>query len=400
MKFYDTCALLELQEEAFTEEFKCSDVTLFELENIKTSATKSEDVKYKARHLSKLLDENIGKYKVVVWRDNMDKGYSDRNDIRIMECALYENIFAKDIVFVTNDICCKNIARTLGLTVESVHKDEVDDYTGFIEIEPDDDELAYFYEHMTENKYSLLINQYLIINRDGNVIDTYRWNGETHLPISKKSLKSIYFDKLKCKDVYQSCAVDALLNCNITAISGKAGSGKSLWSLIAAYYLIENGKYDRLVILFNPTKAKGASDMGFYGGTAEEKARQNSIGNILTTKFGDAYAIDMLLQQNKLKLVSMADCRGMEIMDNEILWITEAQNTSIDLLKLCLSRVSSGAKVFIEGDYTSQVDSRMFEGNNNGLKRMIDVFKDHEEFGYVQLQNVWRSRIAELCELL
>ena len=126
----------------------------------------------------------------------------------------------------------------------------------------------------------------------------------------------------------------------------------------------------------------------------------NSIGNILTTKFGDRYAVDYLIQQNKLKLVSMADCRGMEISDNEILWITEASNTSVDLMKLCLSRVSSGAKVIIEGDYEAQVDSREFAGGNNGLKRVIEVFKDHKEFGYVQLQNVWRSKIAELCELL
>ena len=69
-------------------------------------------------------------------------------------------------------------------------------------------------------------------------------------------------------------------------------------------------------------------------------------------------------------------------------------------MKLCLSRVSSGAKVIIEGDYEAQVDSREFAGGNNGLKRVIEVFKDHKEFGYVQLQNVWRSKIAELCELL
>ena len=140
--------------------------------------------------------------------------------------------------------------------------------------------------------------------------------------------------------------------------------------------------------------------MGFYSGDAFEKGMQNFIGQVLTTKFGDRYAIDMLIQQNKLKLVSMADIRGMEIMDNEILWITEGQNTSIDLIKLCLSRVSSGAKVFLEGDYTSQVDSKLFDGKNNGLHRVIKTFKGHDEFGYVQLQNVWRSKIAELCELL
>ena len=96
----------------------------------------------------------------------------------------------------------------------------------------------------------------------------------------------------------------------------------------------------------------------------------------------------------------MADCRGMEISDNEILYIPEAENTSIDMMKLCLSRVSSGAKIIIEGDPESQVDSHLYEGKNNGLQRVIDKFKGHQEFGYIQLQNVWRGRIAELCELL
>lgn len=261
--------------------------------------------------------------------------------------------------------------------------------------------MAYLYEHMNDNKYDLKINEYLIVNNEnGENVDVLRWDGNTFQPIFKKNIKTIYFDKLKVKDVYQSCAVDSLVNNTITAISGKAGSGKSLLSLMVAMWLIESGKYERLVVMFNPTKARGACDMGYYGGDFLDKAMQNSIGQILTTKFGDRFAVDLLMTQNKLKLVSMADCRGMEISDSEILWITESQNTSIDLMKLCLSRVSSGAKVFIEGDYKSQVDHSSFEGLNNGLKRVIDVFQDHIEFGYVQLQNTWRSKIAELCELL
>ena len=140
--------------------------------------------------------------------------------------------------------------------------------------------------------------------------------------------------------------------------------------------------------------------MGYYSGDSLSKSLQNSIGQVLVTKFGDPYIIDYLIQQDKLRLVSMADARGMEIRDNEILWITECQNTSIDLIKLCLTRVSDEAKIIIEGDYTSQVDSFVFEGTNNGLKRVIEIFAGHEEFGYVQLQNIWRSKIAELCELL
>lgn len=190
------------------------------------------------------------------------------------------------------------------------------------------------------------------------------------------------------------------MNNTITAISAPAGAGKSLISLMCAMNLIESGKYDHLVILHNPTKTRGSADMGFYSGDAIEKGLQNSLGQMLTTKFGDRFGVDLLIQQGKLKIVSLADCRGMEIRDNEILYMTETQNTTVDLIKLALSRVSSGAKVIIEGDWNTQVDSYLFEGDNNGLKRVVKAFHGHDEFGYVQLQNVWRSKIAELCELL
>lgn len=413
-KFYDTCALLAEvdNENLFSDRFYVSTITLHELENIKSSKTKEDYIKYKARKITHLLDKHFRDYDTVVYERNIENYITnelglDSNipDNKIVGTAKWiqnsQYIEHKEIIFITNDICLKNIARSIGLEVESVGDKEPDEYKGFIEKSLSEVEMAYFYEHINENMFKLLANQYLILkdNKD-EVVDACRWNGTQHEPLFKKNIQSLYFDKLKSKDIYQSCAIDSLMNCTITAITGKPGSGKSLLALMSAMYLIEKGKYDRIVVLFNPTKTRGASDMGYYGGDFIDKAMQNSIGQILTTKFGDRYAVDLLLTQNKLKLVSMADCRGMEISDYEILWITESQNTSIDLIKLCLSRVSSGAKVFIEGDYLSQVDSNIFDGNNNGLKRIIDVFKGHEEFGYVQLQNVWRSKIAELCELL
>ena len=405
-KFYDTNAVLKLQSKIFEDEFVLSSTTLHELEHIKTSKNKDEETKYNARKAIHLLDEKSDRYNVVTFTTDVDElmheyGVFDSPDNEIIACAKYYSK-KEDIVFVTNDICCKVIAKDIfKLDVESVGDNIDDTYKGFIEKSLSEKEMAYFYEHNSENMFGLLINQYLILKDvKDEIVDAYRWNGTQHEPLFKRNIQSLYFDKLKSKDIYQSCAIDSLMNCTITAITGKAGSGKSLLALMSAMYLIEKGKYDRIVVMFNPTKTRGASDMGFYGGDFIDKAMQNSIGQILTTKFGDRYAVDLLLSQNKLKLVSMADCRGMEISDSEILWITESQNTSIDLIKLCLSRVSSGAKVFIEGDYLSQVDSNAFDGNNNGLKRMIDVFKGHEEFGYVQLQNVWRSKISQLCELL
>lgn len=409
-KFFDTNAILDLQDKMFEDNFYISSISLQEMENIKTSGRKDEETKYKARKALHLLDENKDKYEVVIYTTTMENYIVEKQlevtpDTKIIaSCAFSRGLLPQDtdFVFVTNDIACKMIAsKIFGLEVESVGENKLDEYKGFVEKSLSEEEMAYFYENNSENMFGLLINQYLILKDEKDeIVDAYRWSGTQHEPLFKRNIQSLYFDKLKSKDIYQSCAIDSLMNCTITAITGKAGSGKSLLALMSAMYLIEKGKYDRIVVMFNPTKTRGASDMGYYGGDFIDKAMQNSIGQILTTKFGDRYAVDLLLSQNKLKLVSMADCRGMEISDSEILWITESQNTSIDLIKLCLSRVSSGAKVFIEGDYLSQVDSNAFGGNNNGLKRMIDVFKGHEEFGYVQLQNVWRSKIAELCELL
>ena len=398
MKFYDTNALLLLEGKVFSEKFAISDVTLRELEDIKESRNKSEDIKYKARKMSHLLDDHFGDYDI--YQTDPDKYNVLTHDFQIIKCAEAAS-HLEPIEFITNDVCCKNLARLEGLIVNSVNLEDEDHYTGFLNVEMSDEEMSYFYSHMDENIYDLLANQYLIVrNQDGDVVDAYRWDGTKHQSLYKKTVESMYFEKLKAKDIYQSCVIDSIMNNQFTAISGKAGSGKSLLSLMVIMNLIKRGEYDRVIVMFNPTKTRGATDMGFYSGDANRKAMSNSIGNILTTKFGDRSAVDYLLNDEKLRLVSIADCRGMEIKDREILYISEAQNTSIDLIKLCLTRVSEKAKVIIEGDFDTQVDARIFEGSNNGLKRVVEVFKGEPEFGYVKLQNIYRSRIAELCEKL
>lgn len=402
-KFYDTNALLLLQEKILNDEiFFISSETLKELENIKVSKGKTEDIKYKARKLLHILDENPTSYRVVIVNKTIIDsikvyGLEDSPDNRICACAA----IVKDVVFMVNDLNCKVIAKYIfGLNVESVKNDIDKDYTGYIDVTLSDEEMSYFYQNMENNIYDCIVNQYLIIRKsDGSVVDILRWTNDGYKKVCNKTIKSSLFgDKIKPKDVYQSCVIDSIMNNTITAISGRAGSGKSLLSLISIMSLIESGKYDRVVIMFNPTKTRGAADMGYYAGDALDKAMQSSIGSILTTKFGDRYAVDLLIQQDKLRLVSMADIRGMEVRDNEILYISETQNTTSDLLKLCLSRASSGCKIVIEGDYNSQVDSYMFDGDCNGMRRAIEVLKGEEEFGYVHLPNIWRSKIAALID--
>lgn len=402
IKFYDTCSLLLAQDLAFGEFFAISDVTLRELEHIKTSRYKTEDVKFQARRLAKLLREKSDTYEVEKLPADIAKNIPT-NDEQIVLCAkaLSERI-QENVVFVTDDICAFNLASKIyGLDVHSVFEYlPCDNYKGFKEVIMSEPELGDFLEHLDENRFDLLVNEYLVIwDETHEYVDVLRWDGTKHVSLAKKNIRTNFFDKLKTKDIYQAMVVDSILNNQITAITGKAGSGKSLLSLMVAMYLVETGAYDRIVILYNAVKVRGAADIGFLPGSSDEKILGGALGNQLNSKFGDRFAIEMLLQQDKLRIVSMGDCRGMEIR-NEILYIPEAENTSIDLMKICLSRASDNAKVIVEGDYKQQVDSLSYDGENNGLKRIIDAFKGEDIFGFVELQNIWRSHLANLCEKL
>lgn len=271
-------------------------------------------------------------------------------------------------------------------------------FKGYKEVVFNDDKMAQFYQGELTEDLGLVENEYLVIYDSNNEIkDVRKFKGKKYIGLKKSNMKSLVFgDKFKPKDIYQQMAFDSLLSDKFTALIGKAGSGKSLLSLVYAIHAIEKGDYDKIIVMFNPIKLRGAADLGFYAGSFSDKAMLQSIGNILITKLGRRDYVETLISQEKLQLVSMADCRGMEIKSNEILFISEAQNSTPTLIGTSLSRVEEGAKVIIEGDYKVQVDSRAYE-KRNGLYEAIELFKGHDVFSCVELQATYRSKIAELA---
>lgn len=401
-KFLDTNVLLNNPEILSEPNIILHSIVCEEIDNIIHNSL-SDEKKFKARQARNAIKQsNTIEFSthspIFTIPEGWDSTYN-KNDNKLL--AICKDL---NVTLVTNDIAMQIKAESIEVKWEEYNGESSNtpEYQGYKEVILSDVEMANFYENLNNNIFSCLVNEYVVIKDSTNTTrDIRRWTEKGYVEVFKKHIKTVAFgDKIKSKDEFQQMAIDSLINNTMTIISGKAGSGKTLLSLMIAIHLIESGKYDRLVILFNPTKAKGSTEMGYYSGSLLDKAMQSSIGNILTTKFGDRYAVDILLQQNKIKLICMSDCRGMEINDNEILFITECQNTSIELLKLCLSRASQGCKIFLEGDYTTQVDSRHFENSNNGMKRAIDVLKGEDIFGYIELKNVYRSKIASLVEKL
>lgn len=407
MKFYDTNAILKLQDKIFEDDFIISSVTLQELEHIKVSRNKDDQIKYEARKALHLLDDNSDKYEVVVYDNAIENYILEKNmeitpDTKIVgSCAFIKAM--KDVIFVTDDIACKMIARRIfNLIVKGVNDEPVADYSGFIEKTLSESEMAYFYEHLQENTYGLLENEYLILKDSNNhVVDTLVWREGMYQNIKFPNIKSDYFGTVKPLngDIYQQMALNSFSNNQITMIKGSAGTGKSYLAVGYMMWLLEKHKIDKIVIFANPTPTMNSAKIGFLPGTQLDKLVDSSIGNMLAGKLGDKFMIEQLVSRNKLSILPMCDIRGFDTSGlNCAVYITEAQNLDISLMKLALQRIGEDSICIVDGDYNAQVDLSQYAGNNNGMRRMSEIFRGHDFYGEIELQNIYRSKIAAVAD--
>lgn len=406
-KFYDTCVLLDYGEEIFkkNEKFLISNITLQEIESIKNSRLKDDDTKYKARVLAKLLLDNPDLYQVITYKknylDNLNL-YEENNDLKIIACAYLGSSLLT--TFVTSDIACYHIAKSLFCDMEvEFYKEKEDDYLGYVVKELNYEELATFYDNtlvFNKNIYNLLINQYLLIKSDGDIIDKYKWTEDGYKKVNyQKPLSKMLGGSSFKYDNIQQLGLDSLASNQITMLRGPAGSGKSCLAFNHMFSLLEKGTIDKIIVFCNTVATRGSAKLGFYPGSRTEKLLDSQIGNLLISKLGDRLAVEKLIDEGQLILLPFSDIRGYDTTGmNAAIYISEAQNLDIELMKLALQRIGSDSICIIDGDDRTQVDLNMYAGKLNGMKRTSEVFRGHSFYGEVTLNKIHRSAIAELAQ--
>lgn len=410
--FYDTCSLLLKAGNLFEQEenIVLSSITLEELENIKTSINRDPDVKYAARKLLHDLDEHPDAYEIVIYKDEYfqnyiaPKGISMTNDAKIIACGLeYARLNPQsEIVFMTNDLSCKHIAKLFFDNVQSVKEEYEDIYEGFKIVTLSDDEMTDLYSTPEKNHFDLMINEYLIVkNQEDEIVDRLCWTGEDYRRLNFNSFKSVWFGDVKPMkgDVYQMLAADSLTNNRITMVKGPAGSGKTYLSLGFLMSKLERHQIDKIIVFCNTVATKNSAKLGYYPGTRDEKLLDSQIGNLLISKFGGRLAVEQMIAEEKLVLLPLSDIRGYDTTGMRAgIYISEAQNLDISLMKLALQRIGEDSICIIDGDEKAQVDDISFAGANNGMRRASKVFRGNDIYGEVTLHQIHRSRIAQLAE--
>ena len=400
IRFYDTNAILT----------DCTDIsnvlisskTLEELENIKSSSHKDNDIKYKARVAVRAIREQKPEI-VVVQKSDYDKieelGLEITNDNLIIASA-WRYSQENSIVFVTQDILCGLTAeKYFGLNVISICEKSSDDYKGYIDYHfSTDEEMAEFYSNTQNNVLGLMINQYAILyNPNGEIIDKVKWDGVCNKTISYKPISNDFVGKVKPRNIQQELCFDMLQDnkSTIKVIRGNFGTGKDYLMVTHAIQLIKQNKYDKLIWIRNNVEVKDTNPIGFLPNDMKSKLLPFAMP--LADHLGGESGLEMFINQGKIEIQHLGFIRGRNIT-NSIIYCSESENMTKEHIQLLIGRVAEGSTLWINGD-NKQIDDKVFE-RNNGLSILVDKLKGNQKFATVTLQKTERSETAALADIL
>lgn len=182
-------------------------------------------------------------------------------------------------------------------------------------------------------------------------------------PIYAKTLKqNEYLKCLKSKDLIFSI--------------GAAGTGKTYLAVCYAVSELKKGTYEK-IILTRPAVEAGES-LGFLPGDLKEKVDPylRPLYDALYEMLGMEHA-EALIEKQVIEIAPLAYMRG-RTLENAFIILDEAQNATIDQLKMFLTRMGFHSKMVVTGDI-SQID--LPQSKKSGLKFSADLLRDLDEVG-------------------
>ena len=152
---------------------------------------------------------------------------------------------------------------------------------------------------------------------------------------------------------HQADYIQAMREKNMVFCIGAAGSGKTFLAVAEALRLLLTHKVSRFVIT-RPVVEAGES-LGFLPGDLEDKINPylrplyDSMEMILPKE-----TVKRLIESELIEIAPLAYMRG-RTLNNSVIILDEAQNTTREQMKMFLTRMGENSKVFITGDAT-QID--------------------------------------------
>ncbi|MDD5595691.1 MAG: PhoH family protein, partial [Candidatus Omnitrophica bacterium] len=186
--------------------------------------------------------------------------------------------------------------------------------------------------------------------------------------------------------------VEAIKRHDIVFGLGPAGTGKTYLAMACAVDALKKQEVRRL-ILTRPAIEAGES-LGFLPGDMIEKIAPylRPLYDALYDMM-DAERIEKYLETGTIEVAPLAYMRGRTLNDAFII-LDEAQNCTIEQMKMFLTRLGFESKAVITGDITQ---SDLPQGKPLGLLQAQEILKDIEgiKFNYLTGQDVVRHALVQ-----
>ena len=159
--------------------------------------------------------------------------------------------------------------------------------------------------------------------------------------------------EVKPKSVNQRRYLDAIERDDIVFGVGPAGTGKTYLAMAEAVSFLTSKRVSR-IILARPAVEAGEK-LGFLPGDLQEKVNPylrplyDALYDML-----DGDRVNRLLERGVIEIAPIAFMRGRTLNDAFVI-LDEAQNTTIEQMKMFLTRLGFGSKAVVTGDIT-QID--------------------------------------------
>lgn len=204
---------------------------------------------------------------------------------------------------------------------------------------------------------------------------------------------------IKPRNPNQSDYVRNIVSHDITFGIGPAGTGKTYLAVAAAVDALERQEVRR-ILLTRPAVEAGEK-LGFLPGDLSQKVDPylRPLYDALFEMMGFE-KVERLIERNVIEVAPLAYMRGRTLNDAFII-LDESQNTTVEQMKMFLTRIGFNSRAVITGDIT-QID--LPKHQKSGLRHSIEVLGEVSEisFNFFQAKDVVRhpvvARIVEAYE--
>ena len=173
---------------------------------------------------------------------------------------------------------------------------------------------------------------------------------------------------------------------------GPAGTGKTYLAVASAVDALENEQVRRIVLVRPAVEA--GERLGFLPGDLSQKVDPylRPMYDALYDMIG-AERVTRLIERNVIEIAPLAFMRGRSLNESFVI-LDEAQNTSIEQMKMFLTRIGFGSQAVVTGDIT-QID--LPSGQTSGLKNAAEVLQNIKgiEFTYFNSKDVVRHQLVQ-----